>query len=188
MSLRRHIRYRRRIIVACAIAFSTVIPAISQDYEASGPTRGSSRRLTASCATSRTVQRARPLGGSLQTMAMMRWRCWFESKLAGSKASLPHRAAAGRTAHVRARPADSAARDYEPIAVSWAGLRRSAAHPFLLRAAAKPQRASPRAPARCRRREPSSALLDLSGKPSHAERHEAYLKYAKTFRSKHVYL
>ena len=36
------------------------------------PTRGTSFRLTASSATSRTVQRARPSGGSLQTMAMIR--------------------------------------------------------------------------------------------------------------------
>jgi hypothetical protein len=38
--------------------------------------------LTASATTSRTVQRAQPGGGSLHTMAMMRWRCWAESKLA----------------------------------------------------------------------------------------------------------
>ena len=36
------------------------------------PTRGTSLRFTASSTTSRTVQRARPSGGSLQTMAMMR--------------------------------------------------------------------------------------------------------------------
>jgi hypothetical protein len=37
------------------------------------PTLGTKRRFTASSATSRTVQRARPAGGSLQTMAMMRF-------------------------------------------------------------------------------------------------------------------
>ena len=36
------------------------------------PTRGTSLRLTASSATSRTVHRAWPSGGSLQTMAMIR--------------------------------------------------------------------------------------------------------------------
>ena len=45
------------------------------------PTRGTSRRLTASSATRRTVQRARPSGGSLQTMAMI--RCfWLSSSSA----------------------------------------------------------------------------------------------------------
>ena len=34
------------------------------------PTRGTSRLLTASLATSRTVQRAKPSGGSLQTMVL----------------------------------------------------------------------------------------------------------------------
>jgi hypothetical protein len=36
------------------------------------PTRGTSRLLTAFSATSRTVQRAKPSGGPLQTIAIMR--------------------------------------------------------------------------------------------------------------------
>lgn len=36
MSLRRHIRYRRRILVGCVIFFSTALPAVGQDYEAIG--------------------------------------------------------------------------------------------------------------------------------------------------------
>src|SRR5487761_1079118 len=43
----------------------------------SRPTSGTSFRLTASSATSRTVQRARPSGGLLQTMATI--RCFWES-------------------------------------------------------------------------------------------------------------
>ena len=50
------------------------------------PTRGTSRRLTASSATSRTVQRARPSGGSLHTMAMI--RCFW---LSSSTAAAPGR-------------------------------------------------------------------------------------------------
>jgi len=50
------------------------------------PTRGTSRRFTASSATSRTVHRARPSGGSLQTMAMM--RCLW---LSSSNAAAPGR-------------------------------------------------------------------------------------------------
>src|SRR6266852_4745291 len=41
------------------------------------PTRGTSLRFTASSATSRTVQRARPSGGLLQTMAIS--RCFWLS-------------------------------------------------------------------------------------------------------------
>ena len=43
------------------------------------PTRGTSLRLTASCATSRTVQRARPSGGLLHTMAIKRCFCLSSS-------------------------------------------------------------------------------------------------------------
>jgi hypothetical protein len=46
------------------------------------PTRGASLRLTASSATSRTVHRVRPVGGSLHTMAMMRCFWLSSSKLA----------------------------------------------------------------------------------------------------------
>jgi hypothetical protein len=37
------------------------------------PTFGTRRRFTASSATNRTVQRARPAGGSLQTIAIIRF-------------------------------------------------------------------------------------------------------------------
>ena len=53
----------------------------------SRPTRGTSRRLTASSATSRTVQRAWPSGGSLHTIAMM--RCfWLVSNTSASAGAL----------------------------------------------------------------------------------------------------
>lgn len=50
------------------------------------PTRGTNRRLTASSATKRTVHRAKPPGGLLQTMAMI--RCF---SLSSSSASAPGR-------------------------------------------------------------------------------------------------
>jgi len=43
----------------------------------SRPTRGTNLRLTASCATRRTVQRARPSGGLLHTIAIK--RCFWLS-------------------------------------------------------------------------------------------------------------
>ena len=46
------------------------------------PTRGTNLRFTASWATRRTVQRARPSGGSLHTMAII--RCfWLSSSTVG---------------------------------------------------------------------------------------------------------
>ena len=50
------------------------------------PTRGTNFRFTASSATSRTVQRARPSGGLLQTMAMI--RCFW---LSSSTSAAPGR-------------------------------------------------------------------------------------------------
>ena len=51
------------------------------------PTQGTSRRLTASWATSRTVHRARPSGGSVHTMAMI--LCfWLSSRTAAAPGAL----------------------------------------------------------------------------------------------------
>jgi hypothetical protein len=53
----------------------------------SRPTRGTSLRLTASSATRRTVQRARPSGGLLHTIAIK--RCfWLSSRTSGCSGSL----------------------------------------------------------------------------------------------------
>ncbi len=52
----------------------------------SRPTPGTSLRFTASSASKRTVHRARPSGGGLQTRATMRCRCW-----ASNRASFPGR-------------------------------------------------------------------------------------------------
>jgi len=61
------------------------------------PTRGTSRRFTASWATNRTAQRARPSGGALHTMAMI--RCfWLSSRTRWRQGAACH------TVPIRDRP------------------------------------------------------------------------------------
>ena len=52
------------------------------------PTRGTSRRFTASWATNRTAQRARPSGGALHTMAMIRCFLAVVQNAGGARALL----------------------------------------------------------------------------------------------------
>jgi hypothetical protein len=85
------------------------------------PTRGTSLRLTASSATSHTVQRARPSGGLLHTIAIK--RCfWLSSR------TMPRRAAVSHTVPDPNRPADNGGRRFEYLVVSVEQCRRFAAH------------------------------------------------------------
>jgi hypothetical protein len=126
------------------------------------PTRGTSRRFTASWATNRTAQRARPSGGALHTMAMI--RCfWLSSRTPAAPGRCLSYSADSRPPAWYRWPTLRMACGVSGTTLEMRGARRLWPTATAPRRARRPEPAAPRRSTGCSVPFGASARLEYSG-------------------------